>query len=71
MGKANNILTSGEYNNVDEIFKRVFNNDELNVIYNNNIKLEDKKDENENDEYKFDDDNKNDKGEQFFTTQQG
>ena len=71
VGKANNILTSGEYNNVDEIFKRVFNNDELNVIYNNNIKLEDKKDENENDEYKFDDDNKNDKGEQFFTTQQG
>ena len=69
VGKANNILTSGEYNNVDEIFKRVFNNDELDVIYNNNNKAEDKKDE--NDEYNFDEENKNDKGEKFFTTQQG
>ena len=66
VGKANNILTSGEYNNIDEIYKRVFNNDELNVIYN---KADDKKDENENDEYNFDQENKNDKG-KFFTTQQ-
>jgi len=64
VGKANNILTSGEYNNVDEIFKRVFNDEELNVIYN---KTEEKKDE--KDEYNFDQENKNDKG-QFFTTQQ-
>ena len=67
VGKANNILSSGEYKNVDEIFKKVFNEDELNAIYN---KSEEKKDEkNENDEYNFDDENKNDKG-QFFTTQQ-
>ena len=33
VGKANNILTSGEYKNVDEIFQRVFNKDELNAIY--------------------------------------
>ena len=32
VGKANNILTSGEYKNVDEIFQRVFNKDELNAI---------------------------------------
>ena len=69
VGKANNILSSGEYKNVDEIFKKVFNEDELNAIYN---KSEEKKEEkNENDEYNFDDENKNDKGEQFFTTQQG
>ena len=67
VGKANNILSSGEYKNVDEIFKKVFNEDELNAIYN---KSEEKKEEkNENDEYNFDDENKNDKG-QFFTTQQ-
>ena len=70
VGKANNILSSGEYKNVDEIFKKVFNEDELNVIYS---KTEEKKDEknenNENNEYNFDEENKDDKG-QFFTTQQ-
>ena len=67
VGKANNILSSGEYKNVDEIFKKVFNEDELNAIYNKND--EKKEEKNENDEYNFDDENKNDKG-QFFTTQQ-
>ena len=63
VGKANNILSSGEYNNVDEIFKKVFNEDELNAVYSKN-------EENKNEEYNFDDQNKDDKG-QFFTTQQG
>ena len=65
VGKANNILSSGEYTSVDEIFKRVFNEEELNAIYN---KSDEKN--NENNEYNFDDKNKDDKG-QFFTTQQG
>ena len=64
VGKANNILTSGEYNNVDEIFKRVFNEEELNAIYSRN-----EENKNENDEYNFDEKEKDDKG-QFFTTQQ-
>ena len=54
-----------EYTSVDEIFKRVFNEEELNAIYN---KSDEKN--NENNEYNFDDKNKDDKG-QFFTTQQG
>jgi len=36
IGKANSILLSGEYENVDEIFKKVFNEAELNAIYQNN-----------------------------------
>ena len=60
--KDNNILQSGDYNNVDEIFKKVFNEDELNAIYSKN-------EENKNEEYNFDDQNKDDKR-QFFTTQQ-
>ena len=65
MQKANSILLSGEYNNVDEIFKKVFNEEELNAIYNQNneeVKEESKKEEgNKN--------NLNTGG--FFTTQQG
>ena len=67
MKKANSILLSGEYNNVDEIFKKVFNEDELNAIYNNNnenIDKASKKEENNNTE-KANDLNKD----EFFTTQ--
>ena len=46
IGKANTILQSGEYNNVDEIFKKVFNEDELKEIYNKNTT--DEKNENNN-----------------------
>ena len=65
VGKANNILNSGEYKNVDEILQRVFNKDELNAIYSRN----DEKKAEENNEYNNDEQNKDDKG-QFFTTQQ-
>ena len=60
IGKANIILSSGEYNNVDEIFKKVFNEEELNIIYNKN-----------NSEEKRDISVKNneDKKDGFFTTQ--
>ena len=47
IGKANTILMSGEYSNVDEIFKKVFNEEELNTIYNHyseeNKKIKDEK----------------------------
>ena len=36
IGKANSILLSGDYDNVNEIFKKVFNEEELNEIYMNN-----------------------------------
>ena len=45
VGKANNILTSGEYNNVNEIFEKVFNKDELNIIKSRN---QENKEDNEN-----------------------
>jgi hypothetical protein len=61
IGKANTILSSGEYNNVDEIFKKVFNEDELNTIYNKNNNEEKKGDNEKNEEQK--------EG-AFFTTQQ-
>ena len=61
MDKANNILLSGEYNNVDEIFKKVFNEDELNAIYN---KTTEEKEENPENKNEMD----NIGG--FFTTQQ-
>ena len=67
VGKANNILTSGEYNNVNEIFEKVFNKDELNIIYSRN---QENKEDNENyNSDKQDKEEKDDKG-NFFTTQQ-
>ena len=57
IGKANAILQSGEYNSVDEIFKKVFNEDELKEIYNKNIS----DDKNENKSVK-------NKTEEIFTT---
>ena len=62
IGKANNILMSGEYNNVDEIFKKVFNEEELNTIYNHES-AEDQKPKTENN-------NEENNGGGFFTTQQ-
>ena len=62
IGKANTILQSGDYNNVDEIFKKVFNEEELNTIYNknNNEEKEDEKEINDNNNTNA-----------FFTTQLG
>ena len=65
IGKANTILMSGEYNNVDEIFKKVFNEEELNTIYNHYSE--------ENKEIKDENIEKNNNEENsggFFTTQQ-
>ena len=65
IGKANTILLSGEYNNVDEIFNKVFNEDELNVIYSSN------NNQNENEKNGRNNENENIKnGDAFFTTQQ-
>ena len=62
IGKANSILMSGEYSNVDEIFKKVFNEEELNTIYNHESG-EDQKQKTE-----INKEENNDGG--FFTTQQ-
>ena len=66
IGKANTILISGEYNNVDEIFKKVFNEDELKTIYNKND--EDKESKNEENKKAEKNNDLNTGG--FFTTQQ-
>ena len=67
MGKANSILISGEYNNVDEIFKKVFNEDELNTIYNHNN--EDKEKESKKEENNKTEKTKDLNKDGFFTTQ--
>ena len=65
IGKANNILLSGEYNNIDEIFQKVFNEEELNTIYNHNTN-EQKEEKSKSENNKEEKDNSG----AFFTTQQ-
>ena len=60
IGKANNILLSGEYDNIDTIFKKVFNKDEYEIVQKNKSK---EKDINGNEK------ENNTKGNGFFTTQ--
>ena len=60
IGKANNILLSGEYDNIDTIFKKVFNKDEYEIVKKNKSK-DNEADGNEKDN--------NTKGNGFFTTQ--
>ena len=56
---------SGEYSNVDEIFKKVFNEEELNTIYNHySDEIKEIKDEN------IEKNNNEENSGGFFTTQQ-
>ena len=60
MAKANSILISSDYSDVNEIFKKVFNKEELDIINKNHSKEEN------NDDIKEDEDNEK---VPFFTTQ--
>jgi len=63
IGKANKILLSGDYSNVNEIFTKVFNKDEMELLKQN------KEEENNRDNKSEEDKNENPGASAFFTTQ--
>jgi hypothetical protein len=63
IGKANKILLSGDYSNVNEIFSKVFNKDEMELLKQN------QEDENNHDNKSEEDKNENPGASAFFTTQ--
>jgi hypothetical protein len=63
IGKANKILLSGDYSNVNEIFSKVFNKDEMELLKQN------KEEENNRENKSEEDKNENPGASAFFTTQ--